>query len=151
VQYGVPGLTLLRGGPYAFRVEESTQESTATSRLGATPAGLRGAEHRQHERVLARLRCWCEAENVTFYARVANISEGGLFLRTSTPLPKGARTHLRLAMAGPDNIEAPAEVMWTRDDGIDGGPPGMGLRFEKLDESSLSALRKIIFEQHGKK
>jgi uncharacterized protein (TIGR02266 family) len=100
-------------------------------------------ENRKHERVEARLRCWCEGENVTFYARVGNLSEGGLFLRTSTPLEMGTQAKIRLETRGPDEVCAFARVVWSRMDGSD-YPPGMGLRFENIDEAGLAVLRQII-------
>lgn len=97
---------------------------------------------RKYPRVPARIRCWCEGENVTFYARVGNLSEGGLFLRTSTPLDTGTRTRVRLAQDALE-VETFAVVVWSRGDG-DGGPPGMGLQFEALDEPARGTLREII-------
>ena len=98
-------------------------------------------ENRKYARVPTRLRCWCEGENVTVYARIGNLSEGGLFLRTSTPLTLGSRATVRF---GADSaFEAEATVIWARGDG-DGGPPGMGLRFETIDGKRLDDLRKLI-------
>jgi uncharacterized protein (TIGR02266 family) len=106
-------------------------------------------ENRKHRRVPSKLRCWCEGENVTVYARIGNLSEGGLFLRTSTPLSEGSRAMVRF---GADStIEAQATVVWSRADG-ESGPPGMGLRFEMIDENRLNQLRKLIqTEQQGTK
>jgi uncharacterized protein (TIGR02266 family) len=140
----VARLTPLPATSYAPRVQDMAPE-TSRADMQATARDLRLTE-----RTITRMRCWCEAENVTFYARVANISEGGIFLRTSTPLPNGSRTHLRFALAGPDNIEAQATVVWTREDGVDGGPPGMGMKFENVDDEMLGSLRRIISEQRGK-
>jgi uncharacterized protein (TIGR02266 family) len=102
-------------------------------------------DNRKSERVDARLRCWCEGDNVTFYARVANLSEGGLFLRTSTPLATGAHAVVRLQGSGEagEEVRAEATVVWTRDQQI-GGPAGMGLRFEGLDPKILNAIRRIM-------
>jgi len=106
-------------------------------------------ENRKHTRVPSKLRCWCEGENVTVYARIGNLSEGGLFLRTSTPLSEGSKAMVRFGSE--NSIEASATVVWSRADG-DGGPPGMGLRFELIDEKRLSELRKLIQnEQQGTK
>jgi len=107
-------------------------------------------EARRSTRVPARLRCWCEAENVTFYARVSNISEGGLFLRTSTPLPRGAQTRLRFDGVAAGSLETRAAVVWSREDERQ-GVPGMGMQFHALDDGSLDGLRKLISEQLGKK
>jgi uncharacterized protein (TIGR02266 family) len=78
---------------------------------------------------------------VTVYARIGNLSEGGLFLRTSTPLGLGSTATVRFGQDAA--IEAQATVMWCRSEG-DSGPPGMGLRFEVIDGNRLEELRKLI-------
>jgi uncharacterized protein (TIGR02266 family) len=77
---------------------------------------------------------------VTVYARIGNLSEGGLFLRTSTPLERGSKAVLRFGEAA---VEAHARVVWSRVEG-QGGPPGMGLEFETVDETAKEAIRRII-------
>ena len=99
-------------------------------------------EARRFPRFRTRLRCWCEGENVTVYSRIGNIGEGGLFLSTSTPLQQGARATVRFKDTDSPEVSAPVTVVWTRS-GVD-GPPGMGLRFESLDEKSLETIRQII-------
>ena len=99
------------------------------------------AENRKNERVPSRLRCWCEGENVTVYARIGNLSEGGLFLRTSTPLERGSRTVVRF---GETNIEATAEVVWARSNEGAEGPPGMGLVFVDMDDNRLKQIRQLV-------
>jgi uncharacterized protein (TIGR02266 family) len=101
------------------------------------------SDSRRHGRVSSRLRCWCEGDNVTLYSRVGNLSEGGLFVRTSTPLARGSRALVRLRDGEAAEMRAPATVVWTRDDG-DEGPAGMGLVFDELDESGRERLRRII-------
>ncbi len=98
-------------------------------------------EHRQFHRVVSRLRCWCEGENVTVYARIGNLSEGGLFLRTSTPLESGSTALVRIGQE--PAFEAAARVVWSRAEG-DEGPPGMGLQFQQVDAGRLEAIRRII-------
>jgi uncharacterized protein (TIGR02266 family) len=78
---------------------------------------------------------------VTVYARIGNLSEGGLFLRTSTPLERGSRAVVRFG--GDQSVEAHARVVWARVEG-QGGPPGMGLEFETVDERAKEAIRRII-------
>ncbi len=100
---------------------------------------------RRHPRLPARLRCWCEGEEVTLYAQMANISEGGLFVKTHVPLPLGSRVRIRLGGAEED-LEVSAEVVWRRAAGEDapGEDPGMGLRFEPLDAGAAAALREHL-------
>jgi uncharacterized protein (TIGR02266 family) len=105
-------------------------------------------ENRRHTRIDSRLRCWCEGENVTFYARVGNLSEGGLFLRTSTPLARGAQARVRLVVDELASVEAVARVAWARDEG-QGGHPGMGLQFEQIGESERERLRQLIDREKG--
>lgn len=96
---------------------------------------------RKSPRVASRLRCWCEGDDITVYARIGNLSEGGLFLRTSTPLERGARAVLRFGLEQP--VEAVARVVWSRVEG-QGGSPGMGLAFETVDEQAREAIRRLI-------
>jgi uncharacterized protein (TIGR02266 family) len=99
------------------------------------------AESRRHPRIPSRLRCWCEGQNITVYARIGNLSEGGLFLRTSTPLEQGSRATLRFGIEVP--VEARARVVWSRVEG-QGGPPGMGLQFEAVDDLALQGIKQVL-------
>ncbi len=104
-------------------------------------------ENRQHSRIASRLRCWCESENITLYARIANLSEGGLFLQTNTPLEQGRRMLLRLSSGEVKELMAEATVVWNRSQRQEKGPPGMGVKFEGLDSGALALLRRIISEE----
>ena len=92
---------------------------------------------RRYDRIDTRLRCWCEGEGVTFFARMANLSEGGLFVRTRAPLDVGAEATVRFEARPGVVVTAAARVMWTR-------PDGMGLRFERIDDAALAVIRRII-------
>ncbi len=109
-------------------------------------------DNRQSARIASRIRCWCEGENVTLYARIANLSEGGLFLQTSTPLAQGARAMVRLGGGLSPELQAQATVVWNRQQRNEKRPPGMGLRFEPLQSGELDRLRQIISQEqrsHG--
>jgi uncharacterized protein (TIGR02266 family) len=59
-----------------------------------------------------------------------NLSRGGLFVATPTPLPR--RSSLRLELRVPGLVEAmsfDAEVRWVREQDSDDGPAGMGVAF----------------------
>jgi len=101
-------------------------------------------DNRRFPRTPSKLRCWCEGDNVTFFARVGNLSEGGLFLRTSTPLGAGAVTRLRLRHGEAPEVEATATVVWSR---AEGQESGMGLRFESLEEPARRHLRRLIDQE----
>jgi len=68
---------------------------------------------------------------------MANLSEGGLFVRTRTPLDVGTQATVRFEAPRGAEISAQARVMWTR-------PDGMGLRFDSIDEAALAVIRRII-------
>jgi uncharacterized protein (TIGR02266 family) len=104
-------------------------------------------DNRKHGRIPSRQRAWCESENITLYARVGNLSEGGMFLQTNTPLAKGRRTLLKLSGGDVKELTAEATVVWSRDRRVEKGPPGMGLKFEGLDSGALDVLRRIISEE----
>jgi uncharacterized protein (TIGR02266 family) len=108
-------------------------------------------DNRKSERIDARLRCWCEGDNVTFYARIANLSEGGLFLRTRTPLGLGSKAVLRFQTDDPrEEVRAEATVVWTRAEQTS-GPAGMGLRFEQVDSRIVDAIRRIMADEQRSK
>lgn len=81
---------------------------------------------------------------MTVYARIGNLSEGGLFLRTSTPLERGARTVVRFGDSGNTQIEATAQVVWARSNEGAEGPPGMGLEFVDVDDNRRQEIRKLV-------
>ncbi len=63
-----------------------------------------------------------------------NLSQGGLFVSTATPLPLGTEITLEIRVPGrslPANIMA--AVRWIRLQSDSEGPAGMGLQFEDID------------------
>ncbi|MGQ0508628.1 MAG: TIGR02266 family protein [Myxococcaceae bacterium] len=100
--------------------------------------GGRSKENRKHKRVHSHARCWCEGTNVTFYSRVGNVSEGGLFVSTNTPLPPGAQTRIRLELSPAESLTVSATVVWARSAG-EVGPAGMGLAFKQPDSTQQRA------------
>jgi uncharacterized protein (TIGR02266 family) len=74
---------------------------------------------------------------------MANLSEGGLFLRTLAPLGRGASTRVRFACGNATEVEADAVVVWRREH-ADGGPAGMGLQFTQVMKEHLDQIRAFI-------
>ncbi len=112
------------------------------------------SERRQYPRVLLNGRCWCEAKDVSVFAQVGNVSEGGLFVRTQIALPTGTRATVRFHLGenGPEH-EAEAVVVWGSQSqpGSTGpvaspqvGPPGMGLRFTRLEPDLADGIRTFV-------
>jgi type IV pilus assembly protein PilZ len=86
----------------------------------------------------------------TFFADYAkNISKGGTFIRTSTPLEAGTVFVFLLSLPEqPNPLELRGEVMWTVTDEQASAdrPAGMGIRIRFADE-----LERVRLEQHVEK
>ena len=99
----------------------------------AHPVEMSSHEARQSPRFALRRRVWCEGDHVTLYLQSQNVSEGGLFLRTATPLPPGTRARVSLRI---DDVEmiAEAEVVWVA--GTGAPVAGMGLKLLQIEEGA---------------
>jgi uncharacterized protein (TIGR02266 family) len=79
----------------------------------------------------------------------SNISPGGMFITTKTPLPSGQILDFAFRLGdGFELIKGRGEVVWTRTE--DEGPlrpAGMGLRFLALSEGSKELIYRIV-DQH---
>ncbi len=69
-------------------------------------------ERRRHQRHYFSKSCWCEDERITMLARIANISRGGLFLKTSNPFPIGDQAVLTFKITDYGEIIARVEIVW---------------------------------------
>lgn len=74
-----------------------------------------------------------EEKELCFQGYSYNISLGGLFVRTITPMPMGTVLHVRMkAPFAKGELEAKAQVVWVSEYkgmGASSSPPGMGLQF----------------------
>jgi hypothetical protein len=73
---------------------------------------LSDMERRKHRRYYFIRPCWCEGSNITMLIRIANISRGGFFLKTSNPLPIGRHAILTFKADNSNEIIAEVEVVW---------------------------------------
>src|SRR5437899_8405474 len=72
-----------------------------------------------------------------------DVSRGGIFIRTKTPLPVGTQLKFEFQLTdGTPLIGGEGVVMWVRefDPNRTGTSPGMGVRFDKLSASSVPIL-----------
>lgn len=75
-----------------------------------------------------------------------NISMGGMFIRTQTPHPEGARIYLQFQLEdGSKLIEGLARVVHVN--GPDHEVPGMGVEFVNLDQDSRRLIKSIVDER----
>jgi len=75
-----------------------------------------------------------------------DISEGGLYLRTLTPLPDGTSLHIKFMLPhDPEAIELDAEVVRTLRLGVQlESEPGMGLRFLSMPPDTRLRIRNFV-------
>ena len=94
-----------------------------------------GADRRSYDRVDVMWSVDCETEDTFLYAAITNISEMGIFVRTTEPLPVGTLVTLRFA---PPDAHEPfilqGVVQWVNAvRPLAYNPnPGMGIRFSSL-------------------
>jgi len=106
------------------------------------------AERRRAPRVLVDLEVDYASEDNYLFAYITDISATGIFVRTTTPEQPG--THLNLRFSPDDSgapIEVEGEVIWInpfRPGVADNLHPGMGIRFEGLDDELRDRLLELI-------
>jgi type IV pilus assembly protein PilZ len=105
-----------------------------------------GSNLRRHERASITLEVQFRTTGSFLVSYSLNLSKGGLFLDTPELLPVGSRLAVSFVIPGADlTIETDAEVMWVRSSVSDEGlPPGMGLRFEHLEDRLGALIDRIV-------
>lgn len=108
-------------------------------------------DRRIHDRFEVTWTVDCVASDTFLFASIANISEMGIFVRTTNPLAVGTELTLTFAPPGHESFKLAGRVAWinrVRDDG-DNPNPGMGVRFIALAmadrERLVEAIRTIAY------
>lgn len=88
----------------------------------------------------------CVASDTFLFASITNISEMGIFVRTTEPLTTGTRLRLTFSPPGAAGFSLEGAVAWVnkvRPDG-DNPNPGMGIRFINLKPEERERLVEVI-------
>jgi type IV pilus assembly protein PilZ len=88
----------------------------------------------------------CVASDTFLFASITNISEMGIFVRTTEPLKMGTRLRLTFAPPGAEGFTLEGTVAWinpVRDNG-DNPNPGMGIKFVDLKLPERERLVEVI-------
>jgi type IV pilus assembly protein PilZ len=88
----------------------------------------------------------CVGDDTFLFASMANISEMGIFVLTTEPLPLGTRMILSFAPPGHEPFKLAGQVAWinrVRPNG-DNPNPGMGVRFMNLTLDDRERLVEVI-------
>jgi type IV pilus assembly protein PilZ len=108
------------------------------------------SDRRAAPRVLVDLEVDYALEDNYLFAYITDISETGIFVRTTTPEQPGTHLNLRFrlgdAVKSPQ-IEVEGEVIWVnpyRPGAPDSLHPGMGIRFVALDDELKDRLLELV-------
>lgn len=106
------------------------------------PVAISDADRRRAPRVLLNLEVDYASEDNYLFAYITDISATGIFVRTTSPEQAG--THLNLKFG---SLAVEGQVIWVnpyRPGTPDNLHPGMGIRFESLDDDVRDRLLELI-------
>jgi uncharacterized protein (TIGR02266 family) len=77
---------------------------------------------------------------------ILNISNGGIFIGTETPLPLDAMVTLMVKLPGEtDEMEIEGRVVWNNPQGRKNSfPKGMGIQFAKIDPNHAEKIQAFV-------
>lgn len=105
------------------------------------------AERRRAQRAPIELRVEYRRLNSFFADYTRNISKGGTFIATPTPLPIGTEFRFRLTVPRlPEPIELRGAVAWTvtPEQATEAQPAGMGIRFRYADDAERARIHGAV-------
>ena len=104
------------------------------------------ADRRNFDRYDVEWSVDCVASDTFLFASITNISEMGIFVRTTEPLRMGTRLRLTFAPPGTESFQLEGTIAWVnpvRPDG-DNPNPGMGIKFVNLSLDERERLVEVI-------
>jgi type IV pilus assembly protein PilZ len=107
---------------------------------------IAASDRRAAPRVLVDLEVDYALEDNYLFAYITDISETGIFVKTTAPEQPGTRLNLRFSV-GDEPIEIEGEVIWVnpfRPGAPDSINPGMGIRFVALDDELRDQLLELV-------
>jgi len=110
---------------------------------------MKNSDKRGKERVSIEERVTLTFQNIEKFVteHADNISLGGMFIKTSNPLPTGTKFNLELFIGGEEKkISGIGEVVWTKEfsSKSDERPSGMGIKFVSLYGKSKAVIKELI-------
>jgi uncharacterized protein (TIGR02266 family) len=106
---------------------------------------------RKHGRVPVAFEVRYRTAGAFLVAYTTNLSKGGLFIETPTPLPVGTAITLALsAPSMPEPLQIDGVVAWVRDgQSAEGYPTGMGVQFAQIEERYGALIDRIVTAFEG--
>jgi len=119
-----------------------------TRKGGSAEVPVADSDRRIAPRVLVDFEVDYASEDNYLFAYITDISETGIFIRTTTPEPAGTHLNLRFRLddASPQ-IQVEGEVIWVnpyRPGNMNNLHPGMGLRFIELEDGLKAQLLELV-------
>ena len=104
---------------------------------------------REHNRFRVDLDVTVTSEHNFYAGFVENLSVGGIFIATHQLKPVGERVEFSVHLPGRDDaILGSGEVRWLRVySDASNVPPGMGIRFDSLDQSALASIEEFLAQR----
>jgi type IV pilus assembly protein PilZ len=127
-------------------INKNSEAPGPASVIDSPDAQPRRDERRSHDRFAVEWAVDCVAEDTFLYAAITNISEMGIFVKTTDPLPIGTRLVLSFAPPGYEPFKLEGDVAWInalRPNG-DNPNPGIGVRFVNLLPDDRERLVEVI-------
>jgi uncharacterized protein (TIGR02266 family) len=136
--------TARRHSPSEAEALDEPEQRTEATIMSVAPLSDAG-HRREHSRFSVDLDVTVGSDH-NFYAGFAeNLSAGGVFIATHKLKPAGSSIELSINLPDGVQIKAQGEVRWIRvfNEQSD-TPPGMGVKFEELDASSVAAIQSFL-------
>ncbi len=99
-----------------------------------------------HQPVHIQLDVTLQSESNFYMGLGDKLPNGGLFIATHMVRPVGTEVEVALRLPASDHVvQARGVVRWVRDfSEATEAPPGMGVRFEKLDPADMDAIQTFL-------
>src|SRR6187551_3254923 len=81
-----------------------------------------------------------------------DVSRGGMFIKTPSPFPPGTLLKFEVKIASDEKVmQGVGRVVWKREpsDSNDARPPGMGVKFIKIDDTSRGVIDQLVVKSGG--
>jgi uncharacterized protein (TIGR02266 family) len=129
----------------AEAIDDEQLRSEATIRAVDPSASEDSGHRREHSRFAVDLDVTVGSDH-NFYAGFAeNLSAGGVFIATHNLKPVGSKIELSVNLPDGVQVRAAGEVRWIRIFNEQSDmPPGMGVKFVDVDETSVTAINAFL-------
>lgn len=107
------------------------------------------APARKHGRVPCGVKVEFRSASSFLLSYATNLSRGGMFLETDTPLAVNTELTLTIDVPSHGSVELSARVAWTRKLDESGGPEGMGLEFSQVAPEVGQVIDRLVAAFEG--